>query len=100
MTREKALEVMDALTAKGYPATITAAPVPAQYLNPSADNGVMYRVGASALSFNRIDFRALVEIADELDLGVGMDRLGPGEINFYEEDKTPAAVRSPRQHPR
>lgn len=100
MTRKKALEVMDALAAKGYTATITAAPVPVQHVNPHADDGIVYRVGASALSFDRIDFRALVEIADELDLGVGMDRLGPGEINFYEEDKTPAAVRSKRQHPR
>jgi hypothetical protein len=100
MTREKALECMGALTAIGYTVTVVAAVVPASHVNPQADNGVVYSVSTGDLGFDRVDLRALMEIADRLGLEVSVGRLASGVVAFHDEDKTPEVVRSPRRHPR
>lgn len=100
MTRDQALAAMDALTGMGYSVSIGAAPVPRGFLDPrAASDGILYRVEVVELGVDKVDLRALVAAADELDMDCGIHGLIPGRIVFSDLDRTTDAVRNPRKHP-
>lgn len=100
MTREKAIETMDRLGAAGYTVQLIAIPQRSHVdpRNPNPD-GRMYRVDVIELGVDKVDLRALVEIADELELDVGMHVLTNGNVSFSALATTPEVVRNPRWHP-
>jgi len=100
VTRDKALEAMDLLASQGYPTQIYAIPTPPQRINFHDDNGISYRVSVSALHFDKVDLKHLCAQGDALGLDVMVGGLTNGTIDFVLEDKTPAVVRNPRNHPR
>lgn len=99
MNRDKAIETMDLLVSKGYSVALSAANM-GDHVLPDGSN-ISYGVQILAISLDKVDLRALVEIADDLDLDVGYTPLrGQERISFGKPDRTPEVVRSPRRHPR
>jgi hypothetical protein len=99
VTREKAIEAMDLLVSKGYSVALAASNM-GDYVLPDGTS-VNYSVSILGLSLDKVDLRALVEIADELDLDVGYTPVRDGAgISFGDPDRTPEVVRKPRRHPR
>jgi hypothetical protein len=97
MTKAKAIECMDALTAIGYTVTVVASP----RLDVRIPGGVHYAVSVSDLGFDRVDLRALMEVADRLGLETTVSRLRNGVVAFRDKDKTPEVrvVVHPRKVP-
>jgi hypothetical protein len=100
MNRDKILELMDVLTAQGYGVTITAGPVRRGFLDPKAEDGVLYRIAVTELTFDKVDLKELVAIAEAHGVDVGLNGLEMGKIVFFDLDRTPEAVKNPRRHPR
>lgn len=110
MTRGKALEAMDKLVAMGYHVELSERDL--------GDHGhVMIGAGGeltsiqrwlsvSSISLDKVDLRALVAAADELELDVGFSPItGTGKISFTDqptevEQRRQAAVGGRRGHPR
>lgn len=99
MTREKVLRAMDLLNAKGYTVSIMAIPPRDGWRMPDADDdGRVYRLEIQELGVDKVDLKALVAVADELDLDVGVSRLA-GRVEFSAMPKKSVAD-TPRSHPR
>lgn len=103
MTRDKAIEAMDALVAKGYIVTVTAAPCDSRFSSRHPETGAVgqwdsYQIGVSALGFDSVDLRALMAVAE----GVGLEARYSMHSGFHLDhpDERPESVRLPRQHPR
>lgn len=64
LTREKAIEAMDAINGANYTAVIEAAIIP----NGRPDEPVLYRVHLSALHFDALDMRKFCDLAEGLGL--------------------------------
>jgi hypothetical protein len=109
MTREKALETMDKLVAMGYHVELS------EYdLGPSGhvmvgDDGEMTSLrrwlSIKQLSVDKIDLRALVAAADELELDIGFSPLQGGQLSFTDmpsedERRRQAVTGGKRSHPR
>lgn len=62
LTRDKALEAMDAITASGRTAQVDAAVIPRH------SREVLYRVMVPALHFDSEDMRALCDLAESVGL--------------------------------
>jgi hypothetical protein len=101
MKRDKAIAAMDAIVKKGYSVQLTASPTPLGYIFRDEETGEMtsepkYQIDVSGFGTDKIDIRALMEIADELDLDVGAG----GSLSFREPDRRPEALKTQRPHPR
>lgn len=106
MTKEKAIEAMDRLTAAGYIVALTAVPKTDRWHDPNADeDGRNFRVQIRELGVDKVDLKALVKIADELDLEVGLHAVA-GEGIVFSDPVDPVLGRQrdivdgPRRHPR
>jgi len=101
MTKEKSIEVMDALNELGYSVTILAAVIRGGHINFAAPNEkVSYHLSVSEMSIDKVDVRALVEVADRFELDIGFSSMRGGAFSFEELDRTPEVVRNPRRHPK
>lgn len=98
MTRDKAIEAMDRLNELGYSTTLLASVHPA-YVSPDTGTDRSYSVGLAELGVDKVDLKALVDLADELDLDVGYSP-PRGGFSFGEPDRRPEVVRTQRKHPR
>lgn len=67
LTREKAIEAMDAINAAGYTAVLEAAVIPAGHRGVNSEP-VLYRVSLSALHFDAMDMHAILDIAESVGL--------------------------------
>jgi hypothetical protein len=95
VTREKALEAMDKLVAMGYSVELT------EYeLGPRGHTKLtsLHRwLSISFVSLDKVDLRALVAVADELELDVGFSPIdGASKISFTDQIPVSAAQ---RRHP-
>lgn len=104
MTREKALEAMDRLIAMGYSVALTEHNM-GDHVMVAANGGVTSiarHLSVGEISLDKVDLRALVAVADDLELDVGMWALGEGKIHFTDQpsegDVRRAAVVSGRRH--
>lgn len=105
MKREKALEAMDTLNAAGYTVAVWAMPQDDRWVNLQADeDGRTYNISIQELGLDKLDLKALVGIADKLDLEVSISALTRGHdlITFTDYPLRPhvPAVDGPRKHPR
>lgn len=101
MTREKALQCMDRLNEAGYRVKVLAVPKDDRFVHLYADvDGRVFSVDVVELGVDKTDLRALVKIADELDLDCGTHAaLREGVIHFTDRDPRPEVIRSQRRHP-
>lgn len=99
MKREEAIKVMDRLVELGYRTQLLALPMPPQFALHDHEP-VNYNVSIIELGLDKVDVRALVELADELGLEVGYSTMNGGHFGFGESDPTPVVARNPRAHPR
>jgi hypothetical protein len=102
VTREKALEAMDKLVAMGYSVNLSEYDLGPHGHVQVGEDGQMTSLqrwlSISAVSFDKVDLRALVAVADELDLDVGISPIdGVNKISF--SDQLPEHAAS-RRHPR
>lgn len=101
MTRDTALELMDALAAQGYRVNVRALPQPVGFFAARVgDESINYSVEVTELGVDRVDLRALIAIADEHGVDCGAHMSGGGVIAFFDLDPRPRVVRTGRQHPR
>lgn len=108
MTREKALEAMDRLVAMGYTATMTERDMGAHghvMIGPDGATSIARSLSVVELSVDKVDLKALVAVADELGLDVGMHGIRPGELVFSveatpEETRKREVVHGRRRRPR
>lgn len=110
MTREKALAAMDKLVDMGYSVTLTERDLGSHGHVMIAENGEMTTVqrwlSISAISLDKVDLRAIVQAADELELDVGFSPItGQGVISFTDQPsesdvRRAAVVSGRRRHPR
>jgi hypothetical protein len=108
VTREKALEAMDKLVAMGYHVTLSERDLSDHVFR--GQDGEMTSLqrwlSVSAISMDKVDLRALVQAADELELDVGFSPIqGTGTISFTDqpteaEQRAHAVVSGRRRHPR
>jgi hypothetical protein len=90
VTREKALEAMDKLVAMGYSVNLSEYDLgPHGHVLVGADGqptSLQRWLSISAVSFDKVDLRALVAVADELDLDVGISPIdGVNKISFTDQ---------------
>jgi hypothetical protein len=95
VTREKAIQAMDLLNQRGYSATLHAS------VHPNYSPERTYSIGVAEIGIDKVDVRALLELADELDLDLGFSPVrGMGTFTLGEPDRRPEVVRTQRKHPR
>jgi hypothetical protein len=102
MTREKALEAMDKLVAMGYSVELSEYDLGSHGHVLVAEDGQLTSLrrwlSISAVSFDKVDLRALVAVADELELDVGFSPIdGTSKISFTDQV---GEVSGARRHPR
>lgn len=97
MTRDKAIETMDALAEAGYSVSLSAHNWGDH--RPINDEPINYRVEIVDMGVDKVDLRHLVNLADQLGLDVGAHALGQSRVIFSDLDTTPEVVRSRRRHP-
>lgn len=102
MKRVKAIEVMDALVAAGYNVNLNAHYIGDKWAGPDIDDNTKarYSVGISEISIDKIDVRALVEIADKLNVDVGWTPVRGSGLTFGDSERPVPEVVSPRRHPK
>lgn len=100
MTRDEAIAAMDLLASQGYTTQLHAIPMKPGFIDPKAEDGIIYRVSVHALHFDKVDLKHLCAQADSLGLDVNVGGLTQGVVDFDLENTTPEVVRSPRKHPR
>lgn len=110
MTREKALEAMDRLVHAGYHVTLSEYDLgPHGHVMLGADGemtSLRRWLSIEAISLDKVDLRALVQIADELELDVGFSPItGQGKISLTDmpseaEVRKQEVVSGQRRHPR
>lgn len=108
MTRAKALKAMDKLVAMGYHVMLSEHDIGDKHVLIGADGAMtslVRNLSVSEISLDKVDLRALVAVADELELDVGMWSLGEGKIHFTDqpspaEQNRADVVSGRRGHPR
>lgn len=109
MTREKALQAMDKLVAMGYNVTLSEHELRDHvFLDPDGGGmtSLVRHLSISEISLDKVDLRALVAVADELELDVGFSPItGQGVISFSDspspaEQQRANVVSGRRRHPR
>jgi hypothetical protein len=106
MTREKALEAMDKLVAMGYAVKLYEADMQSHvHFVDGEMTSIQRQLEVTALSLDKVDLRALVQAADELELDVGWSPISGNALSFTdqpteEEQRRQAVVGKPRRHPR
>jgi hypothetical protein len=83
VSRDKAIEAMDAITAAGYTAVVEAAVIPTY----SAE--VLYRVSVPMLTYESRDLREMCDLAESLGLTC---RHSLQTLRFEPEDRRAGAV--------
>jgi hypothetical protein len=108
MTREKALAAMDKLVAMGYHVTLSERDLSGDRIFIGADGemtSIQRWMEVSAISLDKVDLRALVAAADELELDVGFSPIQGGKMSLTDqpteaEQRKQAVVGGKRRHPR
>lgn len=107
MTREKALQAMDKLVAMGYHVTLSERDLQDHvFLGDDGEQTSIQRwLEVSAISLDKVDLRALVAAADELELDVGVSPIQGGKMSLTDmprasEENKRAVVSGQRRHPR
>jgi hypothetical protein len=106
MTREKALEAMDKLVAMGYAVKLYEADMQSHvHFVDGEMTSIQRQLEVTAISLDKVDLRALVQAADELELDVGFSPISGNTLSFTdqpteEEQRRQAVVGSRRRHPR
>lgn len=102
MTRGNALLLVDRLTEAGYTVALRVRKLGAQgYVDPQRDpeDERTYDVTVIDLSVDKVDLRALVALADELGMDVGLSPLAQGQLRFSDAEAPHASVAG-RRRPR
>ena len=109
MTREKALEAMDKLVAMGYHVTLSERDLGDRGYVEFVDGEpttVSRWLSIKSLSLDKVDLRAIVQAADELELDVGFSPItGSNTLSLTDqptdaEVHKQAVVSGKRRHPR
>lgn len=110
MTREKALAAMDKFVAMGYAVELTERDMGIHghvFVDPETKEvtSVSRSLAIKELSVDKVDIKAIVQVADDLDLEVGLWPIGGGHLHLTdaptkEERRKRAVAGRPRAHPR
>lgn len=96
MTRDQAISLMDCLIKMGYTVQVTGSPSRGGYVHPVHGDAPLFSVDVSGFSVDKVDVKALTEVADKHNLDLGTR----GNLTFAETDPRHEAVRTQRRHPR
>lgn len=109
MTRERALEAMDKLVAMGYHVSLSERDLGDDGHVFVGEGGAMTStqrwLEISAISLDKVDLRALVAAADELELDVGFSPIQGGKMSLTDapseaDQRRQAVISGKRRHPR
>jgi len=107
MTREKALEAMDKFVAMGYAVKLYEYDMQSHVIIDSDGkmNSLQRQVEISAISLDKVDLRAIVQAADELELDVGLSPITGNTLSLTDqpteaEERKRSIVSGKRRHPR
>jgi hypothetical protein len=98
---EKAIDLVNRLNELGYSCNMLAAVTP-QYIHPDTGTDRNYSVSLAELGVDKVDVKALIEVADEFDLDLGYSPI-QGRQSFSFDTPHPAkpeVVVGLRRHPR
>lgn len=100
MKLEKAVELVKKLNELGYSCNMLGAVTP-KYIHPDTGTDTTYSVSLAELGVDKIDVKALIEVADEFDLDLGYSPIqGRQSFSFDEPDRRPEVIRTQRRRPR
>jgi Holliday junction resolvasome RuvABC ATP-dependent DNA helicase subunit len=101
VTREKALEVMDRFVAMGYAVKLYECDMQKiVFLGPDGETtSVQRQLEVTAVSLDKVDLRALVQVADEFGLDVGLSSIS-GNVSIIDQPTDAEVVNRRRRHPR
>lgn len=94
MERNQAIDIADKLNDMGYSTKLVCA------VHPNHMPERSYHITLAELSIDMVDFKALIELADREGVTIAMSSFEAGMITFMDPPTTPAAIASPRKHPR